>query len=48
MDSKKRAESVSNEVLNVIKERRSIRTYKADEMCIRDRVIPVWYCFAVR
>lgn len=30
MDSKKRAESVSNEVLNVIKERRSIRTYKAD------------------
>ena len=30
MDSEKRAESVSNEVLNVIKERRSIRTYKAD------------------
>lgn len=30
MDSKKRAASVSNEVLNVIKERRSIRTYKAD------------------
>ena len=30
MDSKKRAASVSNEVLNVIKKRRSIRTYKAD------------------
>lgn len=30
MDSKKRAASMSNEVLNVIKERRSIRTYKAD------------------
>ncbi len=30
MDSKKRAASVSNEVLNIIKERRSIRTYKAD------------------
>lgn len=29
MDSKKRTASVSNEVLNVIKERRSIRTYKA-------------------
>ena len=30
MDSRKRAASVSNEVLNIIKERRSIRTYKAD------------------
>ena len=30
MDSKKRTASVSNEVLNIIKERRSIRTYKAD------------------
>ena len=30
MDSKKRAASMSNEVLNVIKERRSIQTYKAD------------------
>ena len=30
MDSKKRAASVSNEVLNIIKERRSIWTYKAD------------------
>lgn len=45
MDSKNRAASVSNEVLNVIKECRSIRTYKAD--AIPEEILNAVVCWKI-